>query len=49
MAELNADKQVTFLFSTHDPSVIKRAKQLIVLKDGDILFNGAPAERPEEA
>ena len=42
MTELNDQKKVTFLFSTHDPSVIKRAKQLIVLKDGDIAYNGEP-------
>ncbi len=49
MAKLNAEKKVTFLFSTHDPSVIKRAKQLIVLKDGDIAFNGSPDDRPKAA
>ena len=49
MTELNDEKQVTFLFSTHDPSVIKRAKQLIILKDGDIAYNGKPDDRPEAA
>ena len=46
MTELNDEKKVTFLFSTHDPSVIKRAKQLILLKDGDIAYNGKPEDRP---
>ncbi len=46
MTELNEDKQVTFLFSTHDPAVIKRAKQLIILKDGDIAYNGRPEDEP---
>ena len=49
MNELNAQKKVTFLFSTHDPSVIKRAKQLILLKDGNIAFNGRPEDEPEAA
>ena len=49
MTELNDEKQVTFLFSTHDPSVIKRTKQLIILKDGDIAYNGKPDDRPEAA
>ena len=44
MTELNDEKKLTFLFSTHDPSVIKRAKQLIILKDGDIAYNGKPED-----
>ncbi len=41
MAELNEEKGSTFLFSTHDRAVMKRAKRLIVLKDGQILENGS--------
>jgi putative ABC transport system ATP-binding protein len=36
MENLNIDMGMTFLFSSHDPDVIKRAKRLIVLKDGEI-------------
>ena len=40
MCRLNDDKKVTFLFSTHDQSVMNRAKRLIILKDGQIDENG---------
>ena len=36
MAVLNKNNNTTFLFSTHDPAVIKFAKKIIVLKDGNI-------------
>ena len=37
MASLNETKGVTFLFSTHDPMVIERARRLVRLRDGAIL------------
>ncbi len=36
MRKLNVEKQTTFLFSTHDPMVMKAARRLIRLKDGAI-------------
>jgi len=36
MRDLNERHQVTFIFSTHDPMVMKRAKRLVQLKDGQI-------------
>ena len=36
MVTLNKNKKTTFLFSTHDPAVIKFAKKTIILKDGNI-------------
>lgn len=36
MEKLNQKKSVTFLFSTHDPAVMERARRLITLKDGRI-------------
>ena len=36
MAALNKNNNTTFLFSTHDPAVIKFAKKIIILKDGII-------------
>ena len=36
MAALNKKNSTTFLFSTHDPAVIKFAKKIIILKDGMI-------------
>jgi putative ABC transport system ATP-binding protein len=40
MGRLNEEKGVTFLFSTHDPEVMKQAGRLWVLKDGQIARNG---------
>lgn len=36
MRRLNEDKGITFVFSTHDARVMKRARRLIVLRDGRI-------------
>jgi putative ABC transport system ATP-binding protein len=36
MAKLNIDYNMTFVFSTHDPRVIKRAHRVITLEDGMI-------------
>ncbi|NOZ53792.1 MAG: ABC transporter ATP-binding protein [Gammaproteobacteria bacterium] len=37
MRDLNERHQVTFIFSTHDAMVMKRAKRLVQLKDGQIV------------
>ncbi len=39
MERLNEDENITIIFSSHDPMVIKKAKRLIVLKDGEIVKN----------
>jgi putative ABC transport system ATP-binding protein len=36
MARLNTEYQTTFIFSTHDPKIMKRAKRLVTLEDGKI-------------
>jgi len=36
MRKLNEERGVTFLFSSHDPLVIERAKRLIRMRDGKI-------------
>jgi putative ABC transport system ATP-binding protein len=36
MEKMNSDHGATFLFSTHDPRVIKRARRVITLVDGSI-------------
>jgi putative ABC transport system ATP-binding protein len=43
MERLNADQGVTFLFSTHDPLVMERARRNVRLKDGRVVSD---AERP---
>lgn len=37
MAELNHEEKVTFIFSTHDDRVIKRARRVVTLEDGKVL------------
>jgi len=37
MGRLNRERGVTFLFSTHDPAVMSRARRLIRLRDGRII------------
>jgi putative ABC transport system ATP-binding protein len=41
MHELNRRKKITFVFSTHDPMVMKRATRLINLIDGKIISDKA--------
>jgi len=36
MLRLNGKKKVTFLFSTHDPAVMERARRIVVLRDGQV-------------
>lgn len=36
MEQMNADKNITFIFSSHDKQVIDRAKRLVKLRDGMI-------------
>jgi putative ABC transport system ATP-binding protein len=42
MGMLNEEKNTTFFFSTHDREVMKRARNLLLLQDGRITYNGAP-------
>ena len=37
MRRLNETKNITFVFSTHDPMVMERARRLVRLKDGQIV------------
>ena len=47
MERLNREHGTTFVFSTHDPRVMERARRLITLVDGeiseDVLRNRVPA------
>ena len=36
MRDLNQRTGITFLFSTHDPMVMERARRLVILRDGQI-------------
>ncbi len=44
MQKLHEERGVTFLFSTHDHAVMRRAQRLIYLKDGLISYDGHPKE-----
>ena len=37
MEKLNREEQITFIFSTHDARVMKRARRVITLEDGKIV------------
>jgi putative ABC transport system ATP-binding protein len=36
MERMNVEKNITFIFSSHDKNVIDRAKRLLILKDGKL-------------
>lgn len=37
MEKLNKEENITFIFSTHDPRVVKRAKRVITIEDGKVV------------
>lgn len=49
MRDLNAQEKTTFIFSTHDPRVMKRATRVIRLVDGQIVHDGTDTEGVVEA
>ena len=48
MKKLNENNKITFLFSTHDPAVIKLAKKTFILKDGKIANEQISSENIEK-
>ena len=48
MKKLNENNKTTFLFSTHDPAVIKFAKKSLILKDGKIANGQISSENIEK-
>lgn len=49
MKELNANNQTTFIFSTHDPQVMRQATRVIRMVDGQIVHDGDGVEGVIEA
>lgn len=37
MRKFNEEFQMTFVFSTHDPQIMERAKRMVTLTDGHIV------------
>ncbi len=48
MGDLNRELGTTFLFSSHDPEVIKRARRLIVLRDGEVTSDKRMSPKPND-
>lgn len=46
MRELNENTGMTFLFSTHDPMIMERAKRMITMTDGKITGDEVRQETP---
>jgi putative ABC transport system ATP-binding protein len=49
MHGLHEEKRITFLFSTHDRAVMRRAERLIRLRDGRIVGDGPPGAETDVA
>ncbi len=47
MMELNSEKGTVFLFSTHDPRIVSKARRVIRLMDGKIIEDTAPEHAAE--
>ena len=45
MLRLNEEKSITFVFSSHDPNVLNRARRLLVLTDGKVSQDGPTGDR----
>ena len=39
MEKLNKDENITFIFSTHDPRVVRKARRVITLEDGKVMHD----------
>jgi len=37
MGKLNKEEKITFIFSSHDPRVVKMAHRVITLEDGRVV------------
>jgi len=48
MTRLNQETDVTFVFATHDPRVIKYARRVITLRDGLVVGNGHVPQQDRE-
>lgn len=44
MEKLNREEKITFIFSTHDPRVVKMARRVITLEDGRVVADETAAD-----
>ena len=49
LTRLHAERQMTLILVTHDMTVARRASRAIRMRDGRIVFDGAPADLPAES
>lgn len=47
MEKLNLEEKITFIFSTHDPRVVKMARRIITLEDGKVVSDDKREKLPE--
>ncbi len=43
LKELNRESNITFVYATHDPAILKQANRIITLQDGKLTNEKAPA------
>jgi putative ABC transport system ATP-binding protein len=44
MEKLNREENITFIFSTHDPRVVKKARRVVTLEDGKVISDELKTE-----
>jgi putative ABC transport system ATP-binding protein len=46
MEELNREENLTFIFSTHDNRVVKKARRVITIEDGKVISDESKKQKP---
>jgi len=46
MERLNRERGATFVFSTHDPRVMQRARRVVTLRDGQVVDDRSRSDQP---
>jgi putative ABC transport system ATP-binding protein len=47
MEELNREEKITFIFSTHDNRVVKKARRVVTIEDGKVISDENKKQTPE--